>query len=35
VVLSPSGLEDIRKAVSDVPVEGARYSAAMQQHIGR
>jgi aryl-alcohol dehydrogenase-like predicted oxidoreductase len=35
VVLSPSALEDIRKAVSDVPVEGARYSAAMQQHIGR
>lgn len=35
VVLPPSALEEINKAVSDVPIQGARYSAAMQQHIGR
>jgi len=35
VVLPSSALEEIRSAVSAVPVQGARYSESMQRHIGR
>lgn len=35
VALSSVALEEIRKTVSAVPVQGARYSDTMQRHVGR
>jgi aryl-alcohol dehydrogenase-like predicted oxidoreductase len=35
IVLSPAALDDIRHAVSAVPIQGGRYSESMQRHIGR